>query len=129
MSSRFGIAAQGLGVAVLAALVYVAFLAPSDPDPLSGVEVDGDLPAGVAGGSDGNRGTAGRKGREGPASRGARSGPLAGIQLIPVPPGTAPPDTTAPAPPSFVVDDETPIGSQYGSAVTRVLRRVARAEP
>jgi hypothetical protein len=122
MSSRLGIAAQGLGVAALAALVYFAFLQPSDPDPLSGIEVDGDLPAEVTGG---NEQAAAQRGRK-PDSRrrsGAGSRPVPRIRLVPVVPGTSapvPPTVASPTP----ADPETPAGSQYDSAVARLLGRV-----
>lgn len=124
----FPIALQPLGVAALAALVYFAFLHPSDPNPLSGIQVEGDIPAGV---TPGNGRAAGQRSRKPPARRGDRSRTLAGIRLVPVQPGAA-----TPAPPGLPadsdtppVDSDTPTGSQYGSEVARVLGRVARAEP
>jgi hypothetical protein len=133
----FAIALQALGVAALGAVVYFAFLHPSDPNPLSGIQVDGDIPA--AGVTPGNGQATGQRSRETPARRGDRTRTLAGIRLVPVQPGDV-----APGPPGPPVDGDTPTGSQgdtptgsqgdtptgsqYGSAVTRVLGRVARAE-
>ncbi len=125
----FPIALQALGVAALAAIVYFAFLHPSDPNPLSGIHVEGDIPAG---GTPGNNGTAGQRNRKTPARRGDRSRTLAGIRLIPVQPGTAIPvlpGTAIPAAPGAPGDSDTPTGSQYGSDVARVLGRVTRVEP
>ena len=117
----FPIALQALGVAALAAIVYFAFLHPSDPNPLSGIQVEGDIPAGA---TPGNNGTAGHRNRKTPVRPGERNRTLAGIRLVPIQPGDA-----TPAPPGPPVDGNTPTGSQYGSAVARVLGRVARAEP
>lgn len=129
VSSRFGIAAQALGVAALAALVYFAFLQPSDPGPLSGIEVEGDLPTQVTGG-DGQ--APGRQGGEASARRGARSEsrPAPRIRLVPVAPGS-----TSPVPPTLAenetpsADSETPSGSQYDSAVARVIGQASGAQP
>jgi len=126
----FPIALQALGVAGLAAIVYFAFLHPSDPNPLSGIQVEGDIPAGVTPGNNGTGGTAGTAGqrnRKTPVRPGERNRTLAGIRLVPLEPGDAIP--APPAPPGPPVDGDTPTGSQYGSAVARVLGRVARAEP
>ena len=124
----FPIALQALGVAALAAIVYLAFLHPSDPNPLSGIQVEGDIPAGV---TPGNNGATGHRNRKTPARRGDRSRTLAGIRLVPVPGDATPvqPGDATPAPPGPPVDGDTPTGSQYGSAIARVLGRVARAEP
>jgi hypothetical protein len=122
VSSRFGILAQGLGVAALAALVYFAFLQPSDPDPLSGIEVEGNLPTQVTGG---NGQAAKPRGRESATRRGARSGvgPVPRIRLVPVVPGASP------VVPPTLADNDTPPSSQYDSAVARILGRVSGARP
>jgi hypothetical protein len=128
MSSRFGVAAQALGVAALGVLVYFAFLQPSDPNPLSGVEVDGTLPAGTTPTDEavgGRRSAQSRARARARAQRGAGPLPLAGIRLVPVTPGEPPPLS---GPPSLV-DDETPTGSQYDSVVARVLGRIAPSQP
>jgi hypothetical protein len=125
VSSRFGIAAQALGVAALAALVYFAFLQPSDPDPLSGIEVEGDFPTQVTAGDGKAARSQGRK-RASTSRRGAEAGagsvPL--IRLVPVVPGSS-----SPVPPTLA-DNETPVGTQYDSAVARIIGRAsgARAE-
>jgi hypothetical protein len=128
MSSRFGIAAQALGVAALGVLVYFAFLQPSDPNPLSGVEVDGTVPAGTTPGNEavgGRRSAQSRARARAGARRGAGPLPLAAIRLVPVTPGEPPPLSGPPT----LADDETPTGSQYDSAVARVLGRIARTQP
>jgi hypothetical protein len=39
MSGRYrGIALQAVGVAVLASIIYLAFLRPNDPDPVTGIQ-------------------------------------------------------------------------------------------
>jgi hypothetical protein len=124
VSSRFGIAAQALGVAALGAIVYFAFLAPSDPDPLSGIEVDGNLPADVTPGNE--TATGGRNRQAGPRRRVVRSGGLATIRLVPVTPGA--PAASTSTPPSLA-ENETPVGEQYESQVARILARAARDEP
>jgi hypothetical protein len=116
----FAIALQALGVAALGVIVYFAFLAPSDPNPLSGIEVDGDIPAGV---TPGNGQATGQQHRRSSARRGDGTRTLVGIRLIPVQPGDA-----IPVPPGAPGDSDTPTGSQYGSEVARVLGQVARAE-
>jgi hypothetical protein len=128
VSSRFGIAAQALGVAALAALVYFAFLQPSDPDPLSGIEVEGDFPTQVTAGdgkaarSQGRRGAStSRRGASAGAGAGAGSVPL--IRLVPVVPGSS-----SPVPPTLA-DNETPVGTQYDSAVARIIGRASGARP
>ena len=125
MTARiFAIALQALGVAALAALVYIAFLQPSDPNPLSGIEVEGEIPAGVTPGSGQAAGRpTGQRNRRSPARHGDGTRTLAGIRLIPVQPGDA-----IPVPPGAPVDGDTPTGEQYDSAVARVLGRVAGPE-
>lgn len=126
VSSRFGIAAQALGVAALAALVYFAFLQPSDPDPLSGIEVEGDFPTQVTAG-DGkaarsqSRRAASTSGRGAGVEAGAGSVPR--IRLVPVVPGSS-----SPVPPTLA-DNETPVGTQYDSAVARIIGRASGARP
>jgi len=117
----FAIALQALGVAALGVIVYFAFLQPSDPNPLSGIEVEGDIPAGVT--PAGNGQATGQRNRKSPAGRGDGTRTLAGIRLIPVQPGDA-----IPVPPGAPVDSDTPTGEQYDSAVARILGRVAGAE-
>ena len=126
VSSRFGIAAQALGVAALAALVYFAFLQPSDPDPLSGIEVEGDFPTQVTAGDGKAARSQGRK-RASTSRRGAEAGAGAGsvplIRLVPVVPGSS-----SPVPPTLA-DNETPVGTQYDSAVARIIGRASGARP
>jgi hypothetical protein len=117
----FPVALQALGVAALAAVVYFAFLHPSDPNPLSGIQVEGDIPAAV---TPPDNAPAGQRGHKAPAQRAAPGRTLAGIRLVPESPGGTTAVPTAPP-----VDGDAPTGSQYGSSVARVLGRVARAEP
>lgn len=124
MTARiFAIALQALGVAALGAIVYFAFLQPSDPNPLSGIEVEGDIPAGVTPGNGQATGQRNSKPPAGPARRGDGTRTLAGIRLIPVQPG----DPIA-APPGAPGGDDTPTGEQYDSAVARILGRVSGPE-
>ena len=124
MTARiFAIALQALGVAALGAIVYFAFLQPSDPNPLSGIEVEGDIPAGVTPGTGQATGQRNSKPPAGPARRGDGTRTLAGIRLIPVQPGDA-----IPVPPGAPVDSDTPTGEQYDSAVARILGRVSGPE-
>ena len=124
MTARiFAIALQALGVAALGVIVYFAFLQPSDPNPLSGIEVEGDIPAGVTPGNGEATGQRNRKSPASPARRGDGTRTLAGIRLIPVQPGDA-----IPAPPGAPVGSDTPTGEQYDSAVARILGRVAGPE-
>jgi hypothetical protein len=116
----FAIALQALGVAALGVIVYIAFLQPSDPNPLSGIEVEGDIPAGV---TPGNGQATRQRNRKSPARRGDGTRTLAGIRLIPAQPGDA-----IPVPPGAPVDSDTPTGEQYDSAVARILGRVAGPE-
>ena len=126
MRSRFGIATQALGVAALGALVYFAFLQPSDPDPLSGIEVDGDLPSQVTAG---NGHAEGRDRNAGARNGAAGRSRVPRIRLVPVVPGATPslPGSEPSVPPTLAGND-TPTGSQYESAVARVLGRVAREQ-
>jgi hypothetical protein len=127
----FAIALQTLGVAALGAIVYFAFLQPSDPNPLSGIEVEGDIPAGVTPGNGQATGQRNSKPPAGPARRSDGTRTLAGIRLIPVPPGDAipvPPGDAIPAPPGAPGGGDTPTGEQYDSAVARILGRVAGPE-
>jgi hypothetical protein len=121
----FAIALQALGVAALGAIVYFAFLQPSDPNPLSGIEVEGDIPAGLTPGEGRATGQRNRRTPAGPARRGDGTRTLADIRLIPVPPGDA-----IPGQPGTPVDGDgaTPTGEQYDSAVARILGRVAGTE-
>jgi hypothetical protein len=119
----FAIALQALGVAALGAIVYFAFLQPSDPNPLSGIEVEGDIPAGVTHGNGQAAAQRDRKSPAGPARRDGGTRTLAGIRLIPVQPGDA-----IPSPPGGPVGGDTPTGEQYDSAVARILGRVAGPE-
>ena len=124
MTARiFPIALQALGVAALGAIVYFAFLQPSDPNPLSGIEVEGDIPAGVTPGNGQATGQRDSKSPAGPARRGDGARTLAGIRLIPVQPGDP-----IPAPPGAPGGGDTPTGEQYDSAVARILGRVAGPE-
>ncbi len=111
MSSKYGMAAQGLGVAILLGVVYFAFLAPNDPESLSGI----DAPGGEIFESvpnrhgDGNGDQAVQRSRE-PAAV------IAGAAVAP----------SSPVPTTPAID--TPPGSQYDSVVARIIARV-RARP
>jgi hypothetical protein len=118
MRSRFGIVAQAVGVAAWAAVVYFAFLQPGDPNPLSGIEVEGDLPAETPPIQAANH----NRGRPSPDERGARTRRAAGIRLAPTSP-TSPGGGL----PTVTTDPDTPAGSQYGNAVARVLGLVGRS--
>ena len=128
MTARiFAIALQALGVAALGVIVYFAFLQPSDPNPLSGIEVEGDIPAaGVTPGNGQATGQRNSKSPAGPARRGDGARTLAGIRLVPVQPGDAIP--AAQAAPEVPGGADTPTGEQYDSAVARILGRVAGPE-
>ena len=119
MSSRFGVIVQAIGVAALGAVVYFAFLQPGDPNPLSGIEVEGDLPAEAVPGETAKR----NRGRSTPGGEDGRTSPAraVGIRLIPTSPSGIPP---TPA-----IDTETPTGEQYQDAAARVLGQVVRAQP
>ena len=109
MTARtFAIALQALGVAALGVMVYFAFLQPSDPNPLSGIEVEGDIPTGVTPGNGQATGQRNTRSPAGSARRGDGGRTLAGIRLIPVQPGDA-----IPAPPVAPGGGDTPTAWRY----------------
>lgn len=129
MKARYRtIALQAVGVAVLAAIVFLAFLRPSDPSELTGIEA-GEGPAPVVvdpaptpreDPPDPKRQDAG--GQAGPAPETDEAAPA------------SPPDTPVPAAPPAEPDGEasppagegeTPTGSQYDDLVGRLQARVA----
>ena len=119
--SRFGIVAQAVGVAAWAAVVYFAFLQPGDPNPLSGIEVEGNLPAEAPPSQTANRNGNRSSSRDGGArtTRTTRATRAPGVRLVP----TSPSGDV----PTLVIDPDTPAGSQYGDAVARILGRVGRS--
>jgi hypothetical protein len=113
LSSRLGIAAQAVAVVALAVVVYLAFLKPNDSDPLSEIQVDdgADVEASSPPSHhrERERPHAGTKKRE---RRGKPRVTEAGL------PAALEPSTAG-------VD--TPVGSQYVSAVTRISEQATRA--
>lgn len=131
------IAAQTVAVAVLAAIIFLAFLRPADERDLSGIEA-GDAPP---------RATSPRLGdsprRDRGSERGGEPGQGPAISGSAGAGGESPP-AGAPGPASGTgtgtgtgggaaggagTDDETPSDSQYEDAVTRLLDRVGGDEP
>ena len=106
-----GIVAQAMGVIVLIAIVYTAFLRPDDSNPLSGISIEDGTTIEVAPKPNARRHTARKRpGRRERAA--ARAIPAGGV---------------AAAPDGLAAD--TPAGSQYSSAVGAILSRVAHAGP
>ena len=124
MSSKFGIVAQVLCVAALAAIVYLAFLSPGGSDPLGPIDVEdgfgGDAPAQQS--TNPARG-AGRPRGQGPA---AASNATPGPVVAPRVASGVPPAWQTALDPGRV---DTPPGRQYFDSVTRILSEVARADP
>jgi hypothetical protein len=135
MSARFRtIAFQAIGVAVIAAIVYAAFLRPTDPGELSGIDAEG--PGSVAAspetpGGDGKKKAPKGKGNDPktkstampPGLGGAGDDGQAGAPL-----GAAGPAGTG-IPPvggdTFPGDDaESPPVDQYDDLVARLMQRV-----
>ena len=114
VSSRIGIAAQAIGVAALATIVYFAFLQPNDSDPLQSIDVDDGLEVEAAPGP-------ARRHRQGRAPR--KRGGTVPAQLAPSGPALPAP----PEPPATIPAADTPADSQYETVVARILARVARA--
>lgn len=151
MSGRYrAVALQAVGVAVLAAIVYLAFLRPGEPGPLSGItgpdagqqasqephsgrKTNGKTKS--KGGSNENRrprkqnsgGGASANDSSSPGS--GEPGSTAGPSL---PPGVAgPPSPVGPSPSSpgtsggtEPIDPQTPPGEQYQDTVARIIGKL-----
>lgn len=120
------VALQVVGVVVLAAITYMAFLSPSKPGDLHGIEAgEGEPPVVVDPTPKPPDDPRDRK-RPDAVDPGRPAAPLevpapAGPPSSPTPPLPSEGETTAP-PPSG--DGETPTGSQYDDPVARLLERV-----
>lgn len=131
------VAFQAIGVAAVAAIIFLAFLRPSEPTDLSGIDAGdpprvqiGPPPEGP-GGKNGRRPTAKPPGKNGGnngnSTRSRRRGgggvgggfTLGGAIQLPLPIVSFPGSRT----------DDGPPGSQYGDLVARLLARVAGSHP
>jgi hypothetical protein len=125
---RLGIVAQAIGVVALGSLVYLAFLSPEDPDPLTGIEIeDGvriDPPRFTTNG--GRQGRPDQQGRPDKPKRARPRRPAALPRLVPTPPPSFEPVVTEPVVTEPV---DTPSGVQYADGVARIMGRVASARP
>ena len=110
-TSNLGIVAQAMGVVVLIAIVYTAFLRPDDSNPLSGISIEDGTTIEVAPNGNARRHNA----RKQPGH-----GERAPARVIPASGVSAAPDGLA---------ADTPAGAQYSSAVDAILSRVAHASP
>ncbi|CAN5422256.1 hypothetical protein BH10ACT11_BH10ACT11_16310 [soil metagenome] len=147
MSGRYRIIAlQAVGVAVLAAIVYLAFLRPSEPNPLSGItgpdarqQANNANPGGNKGhhpgrpkshhqGGKHNGGKPGKRQVTRPGSRGRSAGEKSGASGS----GSSQTGSSTPSPlqpgtgggvdePS---DPDTPPGSQYQDTVSRITAKL-----
>ncbi len=129
MSGRYRtIALQAVGVAVLAAFVFVAFLRPSDPGELAGIDAPGGgdeqtvVPPpddgkekGKKGGSDQN-GPGGNDRSDGPGAIGIDRGGGSGL-VGPADDGTVPSG-----------DDVGPGDDQYDDLVSTLMKQVGQPE-
>ncbi len=122
MSGRFRILAlQALGVAVLAAVIYVVLLRPSEPGDLTGITTHGgqnstQTPGGPNPPGNGGGGNGSGPGVAGNASQGGGSSN----------PGSSfGPGRVPGSPPAG--GEDGPAGSQYVNAVARVLGGIADA--
>jgi len=106
-----GIVAQAMGVVVLIAIAYTAFLRPDDSNPLSGISIENGTTIEVAPTPNARRHNA----RQQPGHRERPAAPV-----IPATGVSAVPDG---------LTADTPAGSQYSSAVGAILSRVAHAGP
>jgi hypothetical protein len=117
---------QAVGVAVAAAAIFLAFLRPSEPLSLSGIEA-GDAPRTQVeppkGGGGGRRN--GGSGGQGSGQAGSSGGLPGGVGQQPGG-GIPPPATRQPPPPPATDDGDGPSGSQYGDLVARLLARVGK---
>lgn len=135
MSTRYRtVALQAVGVAVLAAVIFVAFLRPSEPSDLSGIEAQGgnEPPTAVntqpddekkkgdkKNQRDDSKGDSRRQGRN--VNRNGNAGqPGGGRNGRGNGRGTG--DTSGSD--SLGGNGDTPTGSQYGDLVTRLLQEV-----
>jgi hypothetical protein len=107
------IAAQAIGVVILGAVVYFAFLKPGNPGTLSEIEVNDGVTV------EAPRPSVHHPRRQQP---GAKPRDTAAPRHAPGPATAATPEKTTPPP-------ETPVGSQYADAVARILDSVARGAP
>jgi hypothetical protein len=136
VSPRLGFVAQAIGVVALGSAVYLAFLSPEDPDPLTGIEVEDGVrlnpPEFTMGGRrEGGPGQPKRVPGEprrvpGKPQR-ARAQRLTTIpRLVP----TLSPSSEAVVTQPVVTEPvDTPSGIQYADGVARILGRVASAQP
>ena len=131
MSGRYRtVALQAVGVAVIAAFVFVAFLRPSEPDDLAGIEAPGggDGPSVVNPEPDDEKKKGGRKDakhQNGPNGHGRNDGPRAG--------GNGRPGSNAPTAPDDVGTDIPPDGGgdgppddQYTDLVSLLMKQVGQ---
>ena len=130
MSGRYRtVALQAVGVAVIAAFVFVAFLRPSEPEDLAGIEAPGggDGPSVVNPEPDDEKKKGEKKNgkhQNGPKGDGRNDGPRAG--------GSARPGTSAPTAPGDVGTDIPPGGGdgppddQYTDLVSLLMKQVGQ---
>ena len=122
MSPRLGIVAQAIGVVALGSVVYLAFLSPEDPDPLTGIEIEDGVRLNPPEFTTNGR----RNGGPHKPKRARARRPATLPRLVPTPSLSPEPIVTEP-----VVTEpiDTPPGSQYADGVARILGRVASARP
>ncbi len=138
MSGRYRtVALQAVGVAVLAAFVFVAFLRPSEPDDLAGIEAPGggDGPSvvnpepddekkkkgGKKNGKNQNRPTGGRR-NDGPRA-GGNGGPVTSGPNAPDWVGTDTPPGGTDTPPG---GGDAPPDDQYSDLVSLLMKQVGQ---
>ncbi len=140
MSSRIGIVLQAIVVIALGSIVYLAFLSPEDPDPLTGIEVENGVritPSQVTGGrrhdDPGSTRAQRRRHHHDPEDRKRkrkRNRPRRSATL-PRLVATPPPSSAVPLPaakPVVTAPIDTPSGSQYADGVARIVGMVGRAQ-
>ena len=122
MSSKYAVvAAQAVGVAALATVVYLAFLSPGSPGPLREIQVEDGVTVEAPD----------RHGRDGDKNRhrgeNAKPRPHRAAPALPALPTLT---LVNPSPtPATPQEPDGPAGSQYASAVTRIAGNVARGAP
>jgi hypothetical protein len=139
VSSRIGIVLQAIGVVALGSIVYMAFLSPEDPEPLTGIQVEDGVritPPPIPGArrSDAQRVDPQRQGarrHNGPGKprrhhRTRRSATFP--RLVATPPSSS--EVSPPfGDPPVKLPTDTPPGSQYEDSVSRILDMVGRPRP
>ncbi len=121
MNTRYRtVTLQAIGVAVLAAVIFVAFLRPSEPSDLSGIEArGGHKPPTASTSQHADKRRHRHSGRERPKHSSGRQGHNSGMG-----PSGAGSTGNASGTDSVGGGESTPAGSQYGDVVTRLLKEV-----